>query len=231
MNGMAGSTDADNEHPWSLLAELRRHMPFTFVGTVTGVVIACAFMLSDLDRSWAVRLFWGLHPLHVLLSAMATTSLFRFWARAGWFPSLVVGYVGSIGIATLSDCVIPFAGEWMIGLPNRGIHIGFIEKWWLVNPLSLVGIALAWLLPKSQFSHAGHVLISTWASLFHIQMALGLVLDFLTVILMPLFLFLAVWIPCCTSDIVMPVLFARFVPNHPGRSGRGGRTGESERAA
>lgn len=25
----------------------------------------------------------------------------------------------------------------------------------------------------------------------------------------PLFLFLAVWVPCCTSDIVFPLLFAK----------------------
>ena len=28
---------------------------------------------------------------------------------------------------------------WMLHLPNRGLHLGFIEKWWLVNPIALIG--------------------------------------------------------------------------------------------
>jgi len=30
-----------------------------------------------------------------------------------------------------------------------------------------------------------------------------------TYVLVPVFLFLAVWLPCCTSDIVFPLLFVR----------------------
>ncbi len=230
MNGQANSTRSGPVRPWSLLEELRRHVPFTLIGTFTGVVIAGLFTLCGINSVWAGRLFWTLHPLHVLLSAMATTALYRQLARAGWFRTFVVGYVGSIGIATLSDCIIPYVGEWMIGLPNRGLHIGFIEKWWLVNPMAVLGIAVAWLLPRSKVAHAGHVLLSTWASLFHIQMALSGQLNMLIVLVMPIFLFLAVWIPCCTSDIVMPVLFARLVSHN--RADRSEHTagGESERA-
>jgi hypothetical protein len=39
-------------------------------------------------------------------------------------------------------------------------------------------------------------------------MALGTDVGFFTVVVMALFLFLAVWVPCCTSDIVFPLLFA-----------------------
>jgi len=191
----------------TLLTELKRHAPFTLLGAFTGIAIAGAFAAGGLERTWAVRLFWGLHPLHVLLSAVATTSLFRYRARAGWISSVVVGYIGAVGIATLSDCVIPYVGEWLVGLPNRGIHIGFIEKWWLVNPFVLVGIGAAWLFPLSTVSHAGHVLLSTWASLFHMQMAIGDRWTLAAVAVLPVFLFLAVWVPCCTSDIVLPVLF------------------------
>ena len=38
-------------------------------------------------------------------------------------------------------------------------------------------------------------------------MALGTQINVLTMILVPVFLFLAVWVPCCTSDIVFPLLF------------------------
>jgi len=122
---------------------------------------------------------------------------------------LIIGYIGSIGIATISDSLIPYLGEVLLHMPNRGLHIGFIEKWWLVNPLAIAGVVIAYFWPKTTFPHAGHVLLSTWASLFHIMMAKGETLSVLSYITIFLFLFLAVWIPCCVSDIVFPLLFVK----------------------
>ncbi|HOX16040.1 MAG TPA: hypothetical protein PLP18_07920, partial [Smithellaceae bacterium] len=147
------------------------------------------------------------HPLHVLLSAWVTTAMYRNYTEGGWLRTLIIGYVGSVGIATLSDSLMPFVGEWLLYLPNRGVHVGFIEKWWLVNPLAFAGIVLGYLLSHTKISHAGHVLLSTWASLFHIMMALGTSIDVVTIILVSVFLFLAVWVPCCTSDIIFPLLW------------------------
>jgi hypothetical protein len=105
--------------------------------------------------------------------------------------------------------LVPYAGELLLGFPQRGIHIGAIEKWWLVNPLALAGIALACLRPGTKFPHAAHVLLSTWASLFHMTMALENNVNAVTMVLIAVFLFLAVWLPCCTSDIVFPLLFSK----------------------
>ena len=122
---------------------------------------------------------------------------------------LVIGYVGSIGIATISDSLIPYLGETLLNLPNRGIHIGFIEKWWLVNPAAILGVAIGYFRPTTKFPHSGHVLLSTWASLFHIILAIGGSLHWFLYVGILLFLFFAVWIPCCLSDIVFPLLFVK----------------------
>jgi hypothetical protein len=135
--------------------------------------------------------------------------MYRLKGGASLPATIVVGYIGSIGIATLSDSLIPFVGEWMMQLPNRGVHLGFIEKWWLVNPLAAVGIAVGCLRPRTELPHAGHVLLSTWASLFHMTLAMDRELTLVVGISIGLFLFLAVWIPCCTSDIVFPLVFVR----------------------
>jgi hypothetical protein len=198
-----------------ILEELHRHVPFTVVGALSGVAIVVVLAVTDAPRSLSSTLFWTLHPLHVLLSALVTTSMFvlREGGRTGRRPRLpraiVIGYVGSIGIATLSDSLIPYLGEWMLGLPNRGLHLGFIEKWWLVNPLAFVGIGLAFRRPSTTLPHAGHVLLSTWASLFHMTLALGGAFRPETAVTIGVFLFLAVWIPCCASDIVFPMLFVK----------------------
>jgi hypothetical protein len=193
----------------AIARELRAHAPFTAFGTITGIVIMAVVVHARLPRDVSAALFWTFHPLHVLLSAFVTAAMYRLRGNRGVWRTLLIGYFGSVGIATLSDSLIPYVGELLLNLPHRGLHLGVIEKWWLVNPLALVGIALAYVRPRTKFPHAGHVLLSTWASLFHITMALGTEVGVATVILVGVFLFLAVWVPCCTSDIVFPLLFSR----------------------
>jgi hypothetical protein len=187
--------------------ELKIHAPFTAFGAGTGIAIMAFLLYAGVSRSVSGWLFWTLHPLHVFLSALATTGMYRAKSRAGLGSIILVGYGGSIGIATLSDSLIPYLGEWMLDLPNRVVHIGFVEKWWLVNPLAALGIAVGYLRPSTKLPHAGHVLLSTWASLFHMTLAMGEPLSLLGAMLVMIFLFVAVWVPCCTSDIAFPMLF------------------------
>ena len=195
-----------------IASELRRHAPFTAFGAVTGIIIMAVIVFGDfLSQISPVseRVFYVLHPTHVFLSALVTTSLYVSYGRRKIWLAVLIGYTGSIGIATLSDSIIPYVGETLLDLPNKGIHIGFIEEPLLTNPAAFLGIAIGYWSPITRFPHAGHVLISTWASLFHIIMALGQTLTWIQVVAIFLFLFLAVWLPCCVSDIVYPIVFAR----------------------
>ncbi len=196
-----------------IFKELRRHAPFTAFGALTGIIIM--IVSCNLPAKISYNIFYILHPIHVLLSALVTASMYKLYINRPKFWNLIlIGYVGSVGIATLSDSIIPYLGEALLGLPNRGIHLGFIEKWWLVNPLAFIGIAVAYFKPTTKFPHSGHVLLSTWASLFHIIMATGQTLSLLSYIVVFLFLFLAVWFPCCLSDIIFPLLFVHPVRNY-----------------
>ena len=160
-------------------------------------------------------IFYILHPIHVLLSAIVTASMYKLHKcghtkdKCNFLILLAIGYTGSIGIATISDSLIPYLGEILLHMPNRGIHIGFIEKWWLVNPMAILGVVIAHFWTDTKFPHAGHVLLSTWASLFHIIMAKGEVVSLLSYTVIFLFLFFAVWLPCCLSDIVFPLVFVK----------------------
>lgn len=164
----------------TVLHELKAHAPFTILGTLSGMIILWISLSSQLSRSMCDTLFWFLHPAHVFLSALVTTAMYRRHARGNILMTLAIGYFGSVGIGTLSDCIIPFIGEILLEMPNRGLHLGFVEKWWLVNPLAFTGIAFAYWRQETKFSHAGHVLLSTWAFLFHMIMALGIKFDLLT---------------------------------------------------
>ena len=194
--------------------ELRHHAPFTILGALSGILIMLVF--RDVPQKTAYNLFYVFHPFHVFLSALVTASLYSLYKRSSSgkreysiMSILLIGFVGSIGIATLSDSFIPYIGEVLLKMPHREAHIGFIEKWWLVIPLAFAGILVAYFKPSTKFPHAGHVFISTWASLFHILMAGGAIIGLFAYVTIFLFLFIAVWIPCCVSDIVFPLLFVK----------------------
>ena len=227
----------------NILAELKAHAPFTLFGAVTGIVMMLIF--RNLPEKSIYHLFYVFHPTHVVLSAIVTASLFRLHEKTKSFIIvLLIGYFGSVGIATLSDSIIPFFGESILGvaIPTHGghqhsglhesaehladkdeaevtgqqpqhdepkIHIGFIEEWYIVNPAAILGVVIAYFLPRTKFPHAGHILVSTWASAAHIMMNTHTQISILNAIGIFIVLFMAVWLPCCFSDIVFPMLFVK----------------------
>ncbi len=190
----------------SILKELRAHAPFTVLGALTGIVLMTALVLAKVEAHAMAPFFEGFHALHVLLSAIVTAAMYRRY-RGPVVPAVLIGYVGSVGIGTLSDIVLPFLGGSLVGA-HMHLHVAFIEHWWLINPVALAGVACGVLLPRTKVPHSGHVLLSTWASLFYLT-AHGEAnwLPLLPLVL--LVLFVAVWLPCCVSDIVFPLLFVR----------------------
>jgi hypothetical protein len=209
-------------------AELKAHSPFTLFGALTG--IAMMLLFKNISYEGSYRLFYIFHPIHVVLSAMVTASLFRLHDKTkGFLVVLIVGYIGSIGTATLSDSILPFLGEDILGVvvPTESavhshtpetetgeshehkLHIGFIEEWETVNPAALLGIFIAYFLPRTKLPHAFHILISTWASAAHIMMNTHQEMTAIVIAVVIFILFIAVWLPCCFSDIVFPMLLVK----------------------
>lgn len=252
----------------AILSELEHHAPFTLIGAATGIV--CMLLFRNAPAEVSHRLFLVFHPGHVILSAIVTASLFRLYdKRAGLLKIMVIGYLGAIGVATVSDCILPFFGEGILGvaLPSHAaihdhedahnheaeiqsdahdheaeahahdheaesavahesetasaphtpglrerLHLGFIEDWYIVNPAAILGIIIAYFWPRTRFPHAGHVLISTWASSFHVLMNTHRELTPIMFVGVFVVLFIAVWLPCCVSDIIFPLLFVKSAP-------------------
>lgn len=224
-----------------ILMELKGHAPFTLFGALLG--IAFVLLFRNISGISSRMLFSIFHPAHVVLSAMVTASMFTIHSAKRFVLVLIVGYVGSIGIATLSDIIIPHIGSHLLELDipthaelhhheipeaeteahkpdehihahesehhNRKIHFGFIEEWYLVNPAAFLGVLIAYFLPRTKFPHAGHILISTWASSSYLLMNMQSDVTVAAVAGIFATLFLAVWLPCCISDIVFPLLFVK----------------------
>ena len=112
--------------------ELKHHAPFTALGAVTGIAIMLIILFGNIlpqVSQVSHTVFYILHPLHITLSAIVTTAMYKKYGNGKIWVIILIGYFGSIGIGTLSDSVIPYLGEMLLDLPNRGIHIGFIEEW------------------------------------------------------------------------------------------------------
>jgi hypothetical protein len=202
-----------------ILSELKEHAPFTALGAVSGIIIMVIIVLADAPPSISEATFYTLHPLHVVLSALVTTAIYMRYSKGKLWAAILIGYAGSIGIATMSDAVIPFVEGSALSIDIE-FHLPFIEtsvfpylgvpKWIVINSAALIGIAIGYWKQTTKIPHSGHVLLSTWASLFNFT-AFGTASWLPLLPLIFVFLFLAVLLPCCMSDIVFPLLFVRKV--------------------
>ncbi len=220
-----------------IAVELKGHAPFTLFGALLGIVFMVVFSrIESIDSRLLFQIF---HPGHVLLSAMVTASMFSLHkAKKKIWLILIIGYAGSIGVATISDIVIPHVGATLLGLDipthtemhhgehehkehtgeehhheecdhGPGIHLCFIEDWYIINPAAILGIAIAYLLPRTKFPHSLHILISTWASSSYLLMRVQGSITMAAALGVFATLFFAVWAPCCISDIIFPLLFVK----------------------
>lgn len=196
-----------------IVNELKEHAPFTAFGAITGIIIMVIIVLVNVPSGISEAIFYTLHPSHVVLSAIATTAMYRKYGSDKVWAAILIGYTGSIGIATLSDAIIPYLGGVLLNIEIE-FEVPFIKEWWLVNPAALIGIAIGYRKQITKLPHWGHVFLTTWASLFYFT-AFGTATWIPLLPFIFLFLFLAVWIPVCLSDIVFPLLFVgKRLPPH-----------------
>lgn len=197
--------------------ELLEHVPFTAAGAVTGIIAMVIISLFHVRSDMSEALFYTFHPLHLLFSAIVTTSMYRKHRKSPFWLTILICYAGPLVIATLSDAIIPYLESSAIRI-SIAFELPFIEtakmpfvgipEWIAVNAAAAIGIAIGYLKPDTKFPHMWHILISTWASLLYFT-AFGTANWMPLLPLMFVFLFLAVWIPCCFSDIVFPLLWIK----------------------
>jgi hypothetical protein len=274
----------ENKTVRAVLHELKHHAPYTLIGAILGVLFMFVFRNQEKVGEY---MFLVAHPGHIVLSAMATAAMFKTRGSAkNFLLILIIGWVGAIGISTLSDVLIPFAGTEMFGLNlpthsavmhgpqehdhqhtepkqitddhadhdhthqpcdhnctahehvhtetcehthehhehtdacdhahphghNHGhgqLHLPFIHHWYIVNPAAFLGVLIAYFWPATKISHSLHMLISTWASSAFIIKTSDVHIGAAIFAGLAIVLFIAVWVPCCLSDIIFPMLLVK----------------------
>jgi hypothetical protein len=159
------------------------------------------------------RLFFHLfHPAHMLFSAAATTAMFCRYERK-LLKAILVGLLGAIGVCGVSDIAIPHVAAIILGARPEA-HICIIQHPGLVLPFAVVGVAIGLgssrgVMRSTIISHSLHVFASTMASIFYMVGPLGTLAWIDDIGAVFFFVVLAVLLPCCTSDIVFPLLMIR----------------------
>jgi|Deesub1362B_J571_1020462.scaffolds.fasta_scaffold00095_74 hypothetical protein len=192
-----------------ILLELKYHSPFTFIGTVIGISTAMVFsFLLPTSLSLSEAIFHVFHPLHILLSATATASV--FWRHKKQVSeAFLIGMFGSLGICSISDIIFPYLG--LLSIEEVEFHVCILTHPQIVFPAAFIGVVFGILFTEltrksSLFSHSSHVLVSALASTFY-MVGYG---ELPLIQILPIgfaIIFVSVLIPCCTSDIAFPMLF------------------------
>ena len=209
-----------------IVGEFAHHLPYTIVGSLIAMAGVWWFGTqhlgtgeADLLRQQARASFHLFHPLHICLSAIATTSLFwrheRHVVRA-----IFVGTWGTIIPCGLSDYIFPYLGGRLLG-QHMQLHMCIVDHPQLFFPFLALGIVGGFwaeerLTGSHLFSHGAHVFISSAASLLYL-ISFGFTVWMTDVrFVFPAFLIivLAVWIPCCIRDIVIPASSIELSAEH-----------------
>jgi len=196
-----------------ILEELQHHLPYTVFSVAIGIMVLGLLTVVIEGEKFpqaSQNLFHVFHPLHLLFSAAATAAM--FWRHdKKLFKAVSIGFVGAVGICGISDIFIPFVAGYLLGVKMH-LHICIIAHPMLILPFLSFGLFMGFVLPSmvesTIFSHAAHVLISSMASIFYL-VSFGLTEWIPVGGMVFIYMVLAVMIPCCTSDIIFPLLLVR----------------------
>ncbi|MBL7075716.1 hypothetical protein ISS37_10825 [candidate division KSB1 bacterium] len=199
-----------------LATELKAHLPYTGFSVTSGLIMLgiltfIANLVTTKDFSIPSQgLFHVFHPIHILFSSIATTAMFWRHERK-LIKSVIVGIVGAVLICGLSDIIIPYISGFLLGVKMH-LHICIIEHPQIILPFVAAGVLIGLTMPTSIqttiFSHSAHVLVSSMASILYL-VSFGMVEWIHQIGAVFIYMTLAVIIPCCTSDIIFPILITK----------------------
>jgi len=188
----------------AILRELKHHAPFTLgASLLAGVLVAIFYSMGRVPSE---ALFEIMHPGHVLVSAIATSALYWKYNKS-YLGAISSGVIGAILIGSLSDVIFPFLAGNLFSLHTH-FHLPIIEKPFLILGVAGLGAVLGMYGDFFRVSHFLHVFLSIFASLFYL-LAFSVEMSAGAILLISGLVFLAVYIPCCVSDIVFPLFFIK----------------------
>jgi len=181
--------------------ELEAHAPFTIFATLIAFSLFL-FLKTSVLHQVSEASFEIFHPLHLLFSAIVTGGIYYKYKK-NILQTVLIAFIGAFVVGTLSDVIMPYLGSLMFGTPIE-FHFPLFEEPVLILGSLFIGTAIGIKFQMTKVPHFLHVFVSTFASLFYIT-AFTSTIGLYQVITSFLIVFVSVIIPCCASDIVLPV--------------------------
>jgi len=195
---------SQNMNNWKkFMHELKHHLPFTLGATVLAVLLVSILVLK-FHIIVNEEEFEFLHYIHIFASAIVSAGIFYKYKKNIYLATLI-GLISSIIVGSISDVIFPFAGGKLFSFAIH-FHLPLIEAPIWVIGSALLGTIIGITTKITKFPHFLHIFISIFASLFYI-LAFIPSITIITLLISIMIVFIAVLIPCCVSDILMPFLF------------------------
>ncbi len=197
-----------------IIGELKHHSPFTLAASLlAGVLVVILYLINkEYFVGTIPALFEIMHPAHVLISAMATSAIYWKYNKS-IIKTILVGISGAIFIGSFSDVIFPWIAGNLFSLHTH-FHLPIIENPILIISVAFIGSIIGMSFGIFRLSHSLHVFLSIFASLFYL-LTFSIEMNFLAILLVSFLVFLAVYLPCCISDIVFPLLFIKKSCKNP----------------
>jgi len=187
--------------------ELKHHVPFTLsVSIIAGIVVGFLYLKGFLDSEIMFSLFEVVHPAHVLFSATAASAIYMKYNKS-LTRAILISSTGAIIIGTLSDVIFPWVAGKGLGLATN-LHLPIFEEPFLIVSVAVFGAYFGKYSNTFLTSHSIHIFLSIFASLAYL-LAFSFNINFISMSLITIIVFLVVYVPCCFGDIVFPILFIK----------------------
>ena len=207
------------EHHTTVKGELLCHFPYAIFSVAFAMI--CLSLLSFLSSAseqsvLSYRLFHNFHFLHLLFASTGTMLTFRRFSQ-NVVVGLLVGFLVPAIFCTVSDAFLPYLGGRMVNL-DMHFHWCFLSHLDTVLPFLSIGMINGWVMSSHPTNlhlfyslgfHFVHIFISSMAAILYL-VSFGFADWWAHMGFVFLFLIGAVLIPCTLSDIVVPMIFARF---------------------
>lgn len=186
-----------------LIHELKHHAPFTLIATALAIIVIILIKFI-LNLSFEKEAFEILHPIHIIASAMVSAGIFYKYKK-NVLQAIGVGIFSAILIGSFSDVLLPYIGGITFGLKTN-LHLPILEEPLMILGSAIFGSLIGIGTKLTKLPHLTHVGLSIFASLFYLLAFSATFSPFMFFIAL-IIVFVAVLIPCCVSDILLPFFF------------------------
>jgi hypothetical protein len=200
--------------------EILCHLPYAILSVALSMIFLNLFSFSqsgNINTVLTGKLFHNFHFLHILFAGTGTVLMFRKYSK-NITLCFFVGLLVPLFFCTLSDAFLPYIGGKILGL-DMHFHWCILSHLGNIIPFLATGIINGFVMSlhsSSQIvfysagSHFFHIFISAMASMLYLAtfgfQEWGSKIGFIF-----MYIIGVVMVPCICADIIIPILFARFL--------------------